>query len=102
MSIYVGDIGARIEIELIDENNEPINCEKIIEAQILYKKPNGESGSWKANIDLINNKIYYITKEKDLSVRGLYKVQPKIHYKDGSEEWTGRGEIKTFLVEEGL
>ena len=102
MSTYVGDIGARIEIELINEDDEPIKVEKVIEAYILYKKPNGQKGSWKAELDVLANKIYYLTKKGDLSVRGLYEVQPKVHYKDGADEWTGRGEVKTFLVEEGI
>ena len=90
---YVGDVKTQIEFEI------NVDTQTITAAKIFYKKPNGESGEWAANVG--DGKIYYITQEGDLDVAGVYQLQPYIEI-NGGEEWKGRGSIVNLDVKEGI
>ena len=85
--IYKGNIGIKIEIETnLDEG--------IDYAKLLVTKPNKTTEEWECEID--GSVIYYITKDNDLDVAGIYKLQPYIE----TATFKGRGDPSEMQVKE--
>lgn len=65
--------------------------------RIYYRKPDGSSGYWTASQESTNS-ISYLLQSADLTVTGVWKVQPYIVMDDEII----RGDIERFEVKENL
>ena len=86
---YVGDVGVRIEFET------NIDISEIEEAKIIVLKPDLSKEEWICNKD---ENIYYVTKEGDFNIAGIYKLQLFVK----TPTFAGRGNILEIEVKEGI
>jgi hypothetical protein len=68
METFVGDIVTLSFETGVDLSNTTLS--------ILYRKPNGSTGSWPGTLNPSDHSIvYYITDENDLNIDGIWKLQ---------------------------
>lgn len=89
--IYNGDIGTKIVLNAGCD----ISSAQLLE--IVYEKPNGITGVWKASLES-SQSASYVTKEGDLDNPGRWKIQLRIIMPN----WQGYGEIVEFPVFKAL
>jgi len=91
MKIYAGDVGTKI---VLDAGCNISNASLV---EIVYRKPNGDTGKWKA---VVENSRYaiYITGQGDLEESGTWKIQLRVILPD----WKGHGEIVNFPIYKSL
>jgi hypothetical protein len=85
--IYKGNIGVKIEIETnLDEG--------IDYAKLIITKPDKTTIEWECEIN--ESIIYYITKDNDLDISGIFKLQPYVE----TATFKGRGSYVEMQVRE--
>lgn len=80
--------GTNITIKLIEQG---VNLNNSTSAQIYYKKPSGQTGSWNATI-VSNHEITYNTTVGDIDIPGLWILQGFV-VKAGVTYWTSLAEM---------
>jgi len=88
---FVGDIDTEIIV------NCGVDISLADPVALLYKKPDGTTGSWEPTI-YNSNYLKYSTIEDDLDQEGTYRVQASLTLGD----WIGLGESDTFKVYEAF
>jgi hypothetical protein len=86
--IYIGDIGTKIILNIGTDISAASEC------KIMYKKPDGTSGEWEADIEDDDQSISYTTEADDLDASGRWKLQAYVSLAD----WTGLGETAEMVV----
>ena len=89
--IYVGDVGTKIILNAGCD----ISSAQLIE--IVYIKPNGTIGTWKAKLENSQSASYIIQKD-DFDSSGEWAIQLRIIMPN----WRGSGEIVKFPVYKSL
>jgi hypothetical protein len=84
---YVGDIGTKITLDA----GSDISGQTTL--QIQFKKPDGTTGAWAANVES-SNYATYTTVAGDLDVAGSWKLQIYVEL----PAWTGRGAAVELIV----
>jgi hypothetical protein len=80
--------GTNITIKLTEQG---VNLHNPTSADIYYKKPSGQTGSWSAVIQN-NHEITYTTTVGDIDIPGLWILQGKV-VKAGVTYWTSLAEM---------
>ena len=87
--IHKDDVGTKIILDV------GTDVSTATDLRIVYKKPNGVSGYWPAQLDPEDpTKIYYIVQEGDLDVVGVWIVQAYVEM----PSWKGHGTEAKFNV----
>ncbi len=91
MTIYIGDVGTRIDVDC----GTDISAATSISLKV--KKPDNTLVTWNASIITKNGKtryLRYVTQSGDIDQSGSYKVQASVTM----PEWSGLGETATLEV----
>lgn len=93
-SIYAGDIGTIIEVQVL-ENNIPINIGTVDDIWLIFMKPNREQITKKKSLteltitDAANGKFTFTATSGFWDVAGNWRAYPVVKFVTNSSEYTG-------------
>ena len=75
---HVGDVGTKVTVTLVDENNAPLDMSTLSEAVFRVIKPDKSVVSWTNVVVIGSGQLQYVIQEGDWDISGSYTIVPEI------------------------